>query len=45
MRQNLFKAFWDKLETELNEDPPEYQHAIKLVEDIREVGTKLDVNG
>uniref|UniRef100_A0A3B5M212 Uncharacterized protein n=1 Tax=Xiphophorus couchianus TaxID=32473 RepID=A0A3B5M212_9TELE len=37
VRQNLYEAFWDKLETELNEDPPEYQHAIKLVEDIREI--------
>ncbi|XP_014844920.1 PREDICTED: T-complex protein 11-like protein 2 isoform X1 [Poecilia mexicana] len=37
VRQNLYKAFWDKLESELNEDPPEYQHAIKLVEDIREI--------
>ncbi|KAM4711611.1 T-complex protein 11-like protein 2 isoform 1-T3 [Anableps anableps] len=37
VRKNLYQAYWEKLETELNEDPPEYQHAIKLVEDIREI--------
>ena len=39
MRDNLHKAFWDILETELNDDPPEYQFAIKLLEEIREVST------
>ncbi|XP_072233309.1 T-complex protein 11-like protein 2 [Leuresthes tenuis] len=37
VRDNLHKAFWDILETELNDDPPEYQFAIKLLEEIREI--------
>lgn len=37
VRDNLYKSYWDKLEAELNGDPPEYQHAIKLVEDIRTI--------
>lgn len=36
VKENLHKAYWDILETELNDDPPEYGHAIKLLEDIRE---------
>ncbi|XP_074082863.1 T-complex protein 11-like protein 2 isoform X1 [Macrotis lagotis] len=32
----VHQAFWDHLEAELNEDPPEYEHAIKLFEEIRE---------
>ncbi|XP_061125048.1 T-complex protein 11-like protein 2 isoform X1 [Syngnathus typhle] len=37
VRDNVHKAFWDILETELNDDPPEYQQAIKLLEEIREI--------
>ncbi|CDQ83783.1 unnamed protein product, partial [Oncorhynchus mykiss] len=33
----VHKAFWDGLESELNDDPPEYEHAIKLLEEIREI--------
>ncbi|XP_028935138.1 T-complex protein 11-like protein 2 isoform X1 [Ornithorhynchus anatinus] len=33
----VHQAFWDHLESELNEDPPEYEHAIKLFEEIREI--------
>ncbi|KAL0963003.1 hypothetical protein UPYG_G00348250 [Umbra pygmaea] len=33
----VHKAFWDSLESELNNDPPEYKHAIKLLEEIREI--------
>ncbi|XP_030635669.1 T-complex protein 11-like protein 2 [Chanos chanos] len=32
----VHKAFWDCLESELNDDPPEYEHAIKLLEEIRD---------
>ncbi|KAA0720998.1 T-complex protein 11-like protein 2 [Triplophysa tibetana] len=32
----VHKAFWDCLEAELNEDPPEYDYAIKLLEEIRD---------
>lgn len=37
VRDTLHKAYWDILESELNDDPPEYEHAIKLLEEIREV--------
>nr|XP_006138052.1 T-complex protein 11-like protein 2 [Pelodiscus sinensis]XP_006138053.1 T-complex protein 11-like protein 2 [Pelodiscus sinensis]XP_014436550.1 T-complex protein 11-like protein 2 [Pelodiscus sinensis]XP_025034693.1 T-complex protein 11-like protein 2 [Pelodiscus sinensis] len=36
VKQIVHKAFWDLLESELNEDPPEYDHAIKLFEEIKE---------
>ncbi|XP_008590018.1 PREDICTED: T-complex protein 11-like protein 2 [Galeopterus variegatus] len=32
----VHQAFWDVLESELNAEPPEYDHAIKLFEEIRE---------
>ncbi|NXG27576.1 T11L2 protein, partial [Dromaius novaehollandiae] len=37
VKQILHKAFWDCLESELNEDPPEYEHAIKLFAEIKEI--------
>ncbi|XP_034382335.1 T-complex protein 11-like protein 2 [Cyclopterus lumpus] len=37
VRDNIHKAFWDILESELNDDPPEYGEAIRLLEEIREV--------
>lgn len=36
VKENLHKAFWDILKDELNDDPPEYGQAIRLLEDIRE---------
>ncbi|XP_054974488.1 T-complex protein 11-like protein 2 [Sorex araneus] len=33
----VHQAFWDLLESELNAEPPEYEHAIKLFEEIREI--------
>ncbi|XP_031714793.1 T-complex protein 11-like protein 2 [Anarrhichthys ocellatus] len=37
VRDYVHKAFWDILESELNDDPPEYGQAIRLLEEIREV--------
>ncbi|XP_051248557.1 T-complex protein 11-like protein 2 [Dicentrarchus labrax] len=37
VRDNVHKAFWDILESELNDDPPEYGQAIRLLEEIREI--------
>nr|XP_033808537.1 T-complex protein 11-like protein 2 [Geotrypetes seraphini]XP_033808538.1 T-complex protein 11-like protein 2 [Geotrypetes seraphini]XP_033808539.1 T-complex protein 11-like protein 2 [Geotrypetes seraphini] len=37
VKEIVHKAFWDSLESELNEDPPEYEHAIKLFEEIKEI--------
>lgn len=39
VKDNVHKAYWDILESELNDDPPQYEHAIKLVEEIREVSS------
>uniref|UniRef100_F7HF97 T-complex 11 like 2 n=1 Tax=Callithrix jacchus TaxID=9483 RepID=F7HF97_CALJA len=33
----VHQAFWDVLASELNADPPEFEHAIKLFEEIREI--------
>ncbi|XP_004589637.1 T-complex protein 11-like protein 2 [Ochotona princeps] len=32
----VHQAFWDILESELSAEPPEYEHAIRLFEEIRE---------
>ncbi|XP_046878681.1 T-complex protein 11-like protein 2 isoform X2 [Hypomesus transpacificus] len=37
VRDMVHKAFWDSLEAELNDEPAEYEHAIKLLEEIREI--------
>ncbi|XP_020819584.1 T-complex protein 11-like protein 1 isoform X1 [Phascolarctos cinereus] len=36
VREIVHKAFWDCLSVQLSEDPPTYDHAIKLVGEIRE---------
>ncbi|XDV24996.1 hypothetical protein PO909_029003 [Leuciscus waleckii] len=36
VKDMVHKAFWDCLESDLNDDPPEYCHAINLLEEIRE---------
>lgn len=36
----LHKAFWDYLEAQLNEDPPSYINAIKMLAEIKEVRHK-----
>ncbi|XP_051974474.1 T-complex protein 11-like protein 2 [Xyrauchen texanus] len=37
VKDMVHKAFWDCLESELNNDPPEYDYAIKLLEEIRDI--------
>nr|XP_005991374.1 PREDICTED: T-complex protein 11-like protein 2 isoform X2 [Latimeria chalumnae]XP_014341219.1 PREDICTED: T-complex protein 11-like protein 2 isoform X2 [Latimeria chalumnae]XP_014341220.1 PREDICTED: T-complex protein 11-like protein 2 isoform X2 [Latimeria chalumnae]XP_014341221.1 PREDICTED: T-complex protein 11-like protein 2 isoform X2 [Latimeria chalumnae] len=37
VKEVVHKAFWDCLESELKEDPPEYEHAMKLLEEIKEI--------
>ncbi|CAN9498645.1 unnamed protein product [Ophioblennius macclurei] len=32
----LHQAFWDGLEAQLQEDPPSYEHVLKLLEEIKE---------
>ena len=36
----MHQAFWDYLESQLNEDPPSYINAIKMLSDIKEVRNK-----
>lgn len=36
VKEIMHKAFWDCLESQLNEDPPSYDHAIKLLAEIKE---------
>ncbi|XP_051822062.1 T-complex protein 11-like protein 1 [Antechinus flavipes] len=36
VREIVHKAFWDCLSVQLSEDPPTYDHAIKLVGEIKE---------
>ncbi|XP_060101557.1 T-complex protein 11-like protein 2 [Heteronotia binoei] len=37
VRQIVHQVFWDRLEEDLNKDPPMYEHAIKLFEEIKEI--------
>ncbi|XP_044133310.1 T-complex protein 11-like protein 2 [Bufo gargarizans] len=37
VKQIVHKAFWDCLESDLKEDPPVYEHAIKLFDEIKEI--------
>ncbi|NP_001120578.1 T-complex protein 11-like protein 2 [Xenopus tropicalis] len=37
VKQIVHKAFWDCLESELNQDPPQYDYAIKLFDEIKEI--------
>lgn len=37
VKEIVHKAFWDCLSVQLSEDPPTYDHAIKLVGEIKEV--------
>ncbi|XP_037539288.1 T-complex protein 11-like protein 1 [Nematolebias whitei] len=36
VKEIMHRAFWDNLEAQLKEDPPSYEHAIKLLGDIKE---------
>ncbi|PWA24786.1 hypothetical protein CCH79_00010115 [Gambusia affinis] len=36
VKEIMHKVFWDRLEAQLNEDPPSYEHAIKLLGEIKE---------
>lgn len=36
VKEIMHKAFWDCLEAQLNEDPPSYAHAIKLLAEVKE---------
>ncbi|XP_078409575.1 T-complex protein 11-like protein 2 isoform X1 [Cetorhinus maximus] len=37
VKEIVHKAFWDCLEAQLNQDPPEYHHALVLLGEIKEI--------
>lgn len=37
VKEIMHKAFWDCLEAQLKEDPPLYNHAVKLLAEVKEV--------
>ncbi|XP_072922383.1 T-complex protein 11-like protein 2 isoform X2 [Hemitrygon akajei] len=37
VKEIVHKAFWDCLEAQLNQDPPEYEHALLLLGEIKEI--------
>ncbi|XP_007515844.1 T-complex protein 11-like protein 2 isoform X2 [Erinaceus europaeus] len=45
VKRIVHQAFWDHLESELNAEPPKYEHAIKLFEEIREILLSFLHNG
>lgn len=36
VREVMHKAFWDALEAKLGEDPPDFSHALVLIEEVKE---------
>lgn len=36
MKRVVHQAFWDVLEADLSAEPPQYEYAIRLFEEIRE---------
>lgn len=42
VKEIVHKAFWDCLSVQLSEDPPTYDHAIKLVGEIKEVKQRVN---
>lgn len=39
VRDVVHKAFWDKLHEELNQDPPVFNQALSLIEEVKEVNS------
>ncbi|XP_076467122.1 T-complex protein 11-like protein 1 [Babylonia areolata] len=37
VRDVMHKAFWDSLESKLAQDPPDFSHALVLIEEVKEV--------
>ncbi|TRY98467.1 hypothetical protein DNTS_020558, partial [Danionella cerebrum] len=45
VKEMMHKAFWDVLESQLNKDPPQFNHAISLVGEIKETLLSLLLPG
>ena len=41
VREVMHKAFWDSLEAKLAEDPPDFSHALVLIEEVKEVNLPI----
>lgn len=39
LKVNMHKAFWDVLRDEISKDPPNYNHAFLLLNDLKDVYT------
>jgi hypothetical protein len=37
VRDVMHKAFWDALEAKLSQDPPDFSHALILIQEVKEV--------
>lgn len=37
VKETVRRAFWDAFQAKLDEDPPDFSHALVLIEEIREV--------
>jgi len=41
VRDTVERAFWDKLRDDLTQQPPQYQHAFKIIEEIKQMLMEL----
>lgn len=41
MTQIVHRAFWDILQEQLNSDPPNYDHAVILLEEVKTVSVSV----
>ena len=39
----MFRAFWDSLQEKLDQDPPDFGHALTLLQEVKEVSGKTRV--
>ena len=37
VKEIIHKAFWDAFDEKLNEDPPDFGHAVVLIKEVKEV--------
>ena len=38
VKDTVRRAFWDAFQAKLDEDPPDFSHALVLIEEVKEVG-------
>ena len=42
VKDMVHKAFWDVFQESISQDPPDYGHAVKLIEDVKQVNALTD---